>query len=397
MTQLTELQRSVLATIRDFVRREVEPAAGPYDEADEYPAGLVSRMRELGLFGATIPEEYGGGGMDIATYALVIEELAKGWMSLTGFLNTHLLLADMLVRFGTDEQKQRYLPVMATGELRGGLCITEPDAGTDVQAVSTRATRDGADYVLHGTKTLITNGRTGGIFGVVSKTDPGASPAYRGISILLAERGPGLNVVRDIPKLGFRGIDTCEITFDGLRVPARNLLGGIEGEGFGHVMAGLELGRINVAARAVGVARAAMEAATQYAQQRRTFGVPIAEHQAIQLKLADMSTQLQAAHLLVMHAAALKDQGARVDFEAGMAKLFASEACLTISTEAMRIHGGYGYTKDLPLERYFRDAPLMIIGEGTNEIQRVVIARNLLRRYPSGDFLYEAALAGGGS
>jgi alkylation response protein AidB-like acyl-CoA dehydrogenase len=392
MTQLTELQRSVLATIRDFVRREVEPVAGSYDEADEYPADLVSRMRELGLFGATIPEEYGGGGMDVATYALTIEELAKGWMSLTGFLNTHLLLADMLVRFGTDEQKQRYLPVMATGELRGGLCITEPDAGTDVQAISTRAVRDGEEYVLNGTKTLITNGRHGGLFGVVSKTDPGASPAYRGISILLAERSPGFNVVRDIPKLGFRGIDTCEITFDDLRVPAANLLGGVEGQGFGHVMAGLELGRINVAARAVGVGRAALEAATQYAQQRRSFGKPIAEHQAIQLKLADMATQLQAAHLLVMHAAALKDRGARVDFEAGMAKLFASEACLTVSTDAMRIHGGYGYTKDLPIERYFRDAPLMIIGEGTNEIQRVVIARNLVKRFPSGDFLHEAAL-----
>ncbi|HIC69865.1 MAG TPA: acyl-CoA dehydrogenase [Candidatus Latescibacteria bacterium] len=392
MTQLTELQRSVLATIRDFVRREVEPVAGSYDEADEYPADLVSRMRELGLFGATIPEEYGGGGMDVATYALTIEELAKGWMSLTGFLNTHLLLADMLVRFGTDEQKQRYLPVMATGELRGGLCITEPDAGTDVQAISTRAVRDGEEYVLNGTKTLITNGRHGGLFGVVSKTDPGASPAYRGISILLAERSPGFNVVRDIPKLGYRGIDTCEITFDDLRVPAANLLGGVEGQGFGHVMAGLELGRINVAARAVGVGRAALEAATQYAQQRHSFGKPIAEHQAIQLKLADMATQLQAAHLLVMHAAALKDRGARVDFEAGMAKLFASEACLTVSTDAMRIHGGYGYTKDLPIERYFRDAPLMIIGEGTNEIQRVVIARNLVKRFPSGDFLHEAAL-----
>lgn len=392
MTQLTEFQRSVLATIRDFVRREVVPTASRYDEADEFPADLVERMRDLGLFGAMIPEDYGGGGMDVATYALAVEELAKGWMSLAGFMNTHMLLADMLLRFGTDEQKQRYLPVMATGELRGGLCITEPDAGTDVQAISTRAVRDGEEYVLNGAKTLITNGRHGGLFAVVCKTAPEATPAYRGISILLAERSPGFNVVRDIPKLGYRGIDTCEITFDNLRVPAANLLGGVEGQGFGHVMAGLELGRINVAARAVGVGRAALEAATQYAQQRHSFGKPIAEHQAIQLKLADMATQLQAAHLLVMHAAALKDQDARVDFEAGMAKLFASEACLAVSTDAMRIHGGYGYTKDLPIERYFRDAPLMIIGEGTNEIQRVVIARNLVKRFPSGDFLHEAAL-----
>ena len=392
MFELTEEQRSIVATVRDFVRREVEPVVSTLDHEDTFPTELVDRMKALGLFGATIPEPYGGSGMSFATYALLIEELARGWMSLAGFINTHLLLAHMIVTSGTDDQRERLLPEMATGAKRGGLCITEPDAGSDVQAVRTQAVREGDDYVIDGTKTLITNGRHGDLFAVVVKTDPDVRPAHRGISVLLAERGPGFNVVRDIPKLGYRGIDTCELSFEALHVPVTNLLGGEEGRGFAQVMAGLEIGRINVGARAVGVGRAALEAATRYAQQRVTFGKPIAEHQAIQIKLADMATQLQAAHLLVMHAAERKDQGRRVDLEAGMAKLFASEACLTVATEAMRIHGGYGYTQDLPLERYFRDAPLMIIGEGTNEIQRTVIARQLLKRFPSGDFLYEAAL-----
>ena len=281
---------------------------------------------------------------------------------------------------------------MAQGERRAALCITEPDAGTDVAAVKTSAVRDGDDYVVNGRKMFITNGRYGSIYAIVCKTDLHADPAHHGISILLGEKGPGLDVVRDIPKLGYRGVETTEIAFEDYRTPATNLLGGTEGEGFRHVMGGLELGRINVAARAVGVARAALEAAMQYAQQRRTFGKPIAEHQAIQQKLADMATQVKAAHLLVMDAARKKDLGQRVDLEAGMAKLFASETCLNVATEAMRIHGGVGYTQDLPIERYFRDAPLMIIGEGTNEIQRQVIARNLLRNYPSGDFLFEAGL-----
>ncbi len=390
--ELSEDQRALVATVRDFVKREVVPAATELEHADEYPHALVEQMRELGFFGATIPEEYGGSGAGAETYALLIEELAKGWMSLTGVLNTHLLVAHMIETSGTPEQKERFLPVMAQGERRAALCITEPDAGTDVAAVKTSAVRDGDDYVVNGRKMFITNGRYGSIYAIVCKTDLHADPPHRGISILLGEKGPGLDVVRDIPKLGYRGVETTEVAFEDYRTPATNLLGGTEGEGFRHVMGGLELGRINVAARAVGVARAALEAAMQYAQQRRTFGKAIAEHQAIQQKLADMATQVKAAHLLVMDAAHKKDLGQRVDLEAGMAKLFASEACLNVATEAMRIHGGVGYTQDLPVERYFRDAPLMIIGEGTNEIQRQVIARNLLRNYPSGDFLFEAGL-----
>ncbi len=392
MTTLTDDQKTLLAVVRDFVKREVVPAASDLEHADEYPAALVERMRELGFFGATIPEEFGGSGAGATTYALLIEELAKGWMSLTGVLNTHLLVAHMIDAFGGDEQKRRFLPVMADGGQRAALCITEPDAGGDVAAIQTRAERDGDDYVVNGRKMLITNGRYAGVYAIICKTDPQAEPRHRGISILLGEKGPGLEVVRDIPKLGYRGVETTELSFDDYRVPAANLLGEVEGQGFRQVMAGLELGRINVAARAVGVARAALEAATLYAQRRVAFGKPIAEHQAIQQKLADMATQVKAAHLLVMDAARKKDEGLRVDLEAGMAKLFASETCLTVSTEAMRIHGGVGYTQDLPIERYFRDAPLMIIGEGTNEIQRMVIARGLLRDYPSGDFLYEAGL-----
>ena len=390
--QLSEDQRTLVATVRDFVKREVMPAATELELADEYPHALVAQMRELGFFGATIPEEYGGSGAGAETYALLIEELSKGWMSLTGVLNTHLLVAHMIETFGTRDQKERFLPVMAQGERRAALCITEPDAGTDVAAVKTNAVRDGDDYVVNGRKMFITNGRYGSIYAIVCKTDLHADPPHRGISILLGEKGPGLDVVRDIPKLGYRGVETTEIAFEEYRTPATNLLGGTEGEGFRHVMGGLELGRINVAARSVGVARAALEAAMQYAQQRHTFGKPIAEHQAIQQKLADMATQVKAAHLLVMDAARKKDLGQRVDLEAGMAKLFASETCLNVATEAMRIHGGVGYTQDLPIERYFRDAPLMIIGEGTNEIQRQVIARNLLRNYSSGDFLFEAGL-----
>ena len=392
MAQLTEDQKTLVATVRDFVKREVVPIANELEHADEYPTDLVDRMRELGFFGATIPEEYGGSGVGAGTYALLIEELAKGWMSLTGVLNTHLLVAHMIETFGVPEQKERFLPAMAAGEKRAALCITEPDAGTDVASVQTRAARDGDDYVVNGRKMLITNGRYASIYAIVCKTDMNAEPKHRGISILLGEKGPGLEVVRDIPKLGYRGVETTELAFEDYRVSRANLLGDVEGQGFRHVMGGLELGRINVAARAVGVARAALEAAIQYSQQRVTFGKPIAEHQAIQQKLADMATQVKAAHLLVMDAARKKDEGRRVDLEAGMAKLFASEACLTVSMEAMRIHGGVGYTQDLPVERYFRDAPLMIIGEGTNEIQRQVIARNLLRDYPSGDFLFEAGL-----
>ena len=377
----------VLRTVRDFVEREVLPVADTHDHDDTYPEALIDRMKELGLFGLTIPESYGGSGLSAALYANVIEELAKGWMSLTGALNTHLLLARMIDESGTDDQRDRLLPAMARGEKRGVLCITEPDAGTDVQAIQTRAVDHGDHYAVSGSKMFITNGRYGDLYAIVCKTDLDAEPAYRGISILIAEKGPGLTVVRDIPKLGYRGIETTELAFEGLRVLKRDLLGGQEGQGFRHVMRGLELGRVNVAARAVGVARAALADSVRYAQQRQTFGKPIAQHQAIQQMLADMATDVQAAHLLVVNAADKMDRGERADLEAAMAKLFASEACLRVATQAMRIHGGVGYTQDLPIERYFRDAPLMIIGEGTNEIQRQVIARRLIELYPDGDML----------
>ena len=382
-----EARSLVLATVRDFVTREVLPVADEHDHNDTYPERLIDRMKELGLFGLTIPETHGGSGLSATTYASVIEELAKGWMSLTGALNTHLLLARMIEESGTDEQREHLLPAMAEGALRGVLCITEPDAGTDVQAIQTHAEDHGDHYAISGSKMFITNGRYGDLYGIVCKTDLDTTPAYKGISILLAEKGPGLTVVRDIPKMGYRGIETTELSFDGLRVPKTNLLGGQEGQGFRQVMRGLELGRVNVAARAVGVARAALAASVRYAQQRETFGKPIAQHQAIQQLLADMATDVQAAHLLVVNAAEKMDRGERADLEAGMAKLYASEACLRVCTQAMRVHGGVGYTQDLPIERYFRDAPLMIIGEGTNEIQRQVIARRLVEEFPEGDLL----------
>ena len=392
MAQLTEAQRGIVNTMREFVRREVNPVASRMEHADEYPFELVERMKELGLFGAIIPQEYGGLELDISTYALVIEEICRGWMSLSGVLNSHLIMAYMVATSGTQEQKEHYLPLMATGEKRGGICITEPNAGSDVQAIETRAVRDGDDYVVNGSKTLITNGRHGNTFALVVKTDTAADPPRRGMSIFIAEKGPGFEVVRDIPKLGYKGIDTCELIFQDYRVSQGNLIGGQEGKGFYQIMSGLEVGRVNIAARCVGIARAALEAAVQYAQQRKSFGKPIGEHQAVQMMLANMATQVQAAHLMVRHAAEKKDQGERADLEAGMAKLFASEMCLQVATDAMRIHGGYGYTQDLTVERHFRDAPLMIIGEGTNEIQQQVIARNLLSNYPQGDFLYEAGL-----
>jgi alkylation response protein AidB-like acyl-CoA dehydrogenase len=362
------------------------------EHADEYPVELVERMKELGLFGAIIPEEYGGLELDIGTYALIIEEICRGWMSLSGVLNSHLIMAYMVATNGTQDQKEQYLPLMATGEKRGGICITEPNAGSDVQAIETRAVRDGDEYVVNGSKTLITNGRHGNTFALVTKTDPNTDPPRRGMSIFIAEKGPGFNVTRDVPKLGYKGVDTCELSFDDYRVSGGNLIGGEEGQGFYQIMSGLEVGRVNVAARCVGIARAALEDSIKYAQQRKTFGKPIGEHQAIQMMLAKMATQIQAAHLMVMHAADKKDRGERADLEAGMAKLFASEMCMQVALDAMRIHGGYGYTQDLNVERHFRDAPLMLIGEGTNEIQQIVIARNLLKNHPSGDFLYDAGL-----
>jgi len=390
--QRSEARRAIVNTIREFVRREVTPVASQMEHADEYPVELVERMKELGLFGAIIPEEYGGLELDIGTYALIIEEICRGWMSLSGVLNSHLIMAYMVATNGTQEQKERFLPLMATGEKRGGICITEPNAGSDVQAIETRAVRSGDEYVVNGSKTLITNGRNGNTFALVTKTDPTADPPRRGMSIFIAEKGPGFNVIRDVPKLGYKGLDTCELSFDDYRVSGGNLIGGEEGQGFYQIMSGLEVGRVNVAARCVGIARAALEDSIKYAQQRKTFGKPIGEHQAIQMMLAKMATNIQAAHLMVMNAADKKDRGERADLEAGMAKLFASEMCMQVALDAMRIHGGYGYTQDLNVERHFRDAPLMLIGEGTNEIQQIVIARNLLKNHPSGDFLYDAGL-----
>ncbi|GIW40476.1 MAG: isovaleryl-CoA dehydrogenase [Candidatus Binatia bacterium] len=381
MSTPADVREEIVAAVRRFVEKEVIPVASDLEHRNEYPHALVEQMKELGLFGATIPQEYGGLGLDYTTYAMVVEELCRGWMSLSGVLNTHLMLAFILNAHGTEEQKRRYLPAMARGEHRAALCLTEPHAGSDVQRIRTTATRRGDVYILRGSKMFITNARTATLYATAAKTDKDADPPYRGISLFVVEKGPGVVVSRDIEKLGYKGIETCEVVFEDHPVPAANLVGGVEGEGFRQVMSGLEVGRINIAARAVGVARAAFECAIRYAQQRETFGKPICEHQAIQLKLADMATKIEAARLLTHHAAGKKDRGERCDLEAGMAKLFASEACHEVSLEAMRVLGGYGYTAEFPVERYYRDAPLMIIGEGTNEIQRLVIARQLLQRY----------------
>ncbi len=374
-----ESRSQIVRLVRDFVRNEVEPIAAEYEAEDRYPEALVAQMRELGLFGITIPVEYGGLGLDYVTFATIFEELCRGWMSVSGIIGTHHIMAYIVSEFGTEDQKIRFLPRLASGELRGGLALTEPEAGSDVQAIRTSAVRDGDDYVINGSKMFITNAANGNAYAVAVKTDPDVDPPYRGISCLLLEKpNPGLSVGRKLDKLGYRGIDTAELAFQDCRVPVTNLVGGEEGRGFRQLMGGLETGRINVAARAVGVAAAAFDASVEYAKRRRAFGSPIAKHQAIQLKIADMATKIKAARLLTHDAAMRKDRGERVDLEAGMAKLFASEMCGEVAMEAMRIHGGYGYVKDYPVERYYRDAPLMIIGEGTNEIQKLVIARRLL-------------------
>ena len=378
----TEVRNQIIALVRDFVRREVEPIAQKYDNEDIYPQQLIEPMREMGLFGITIPEEYGGLGLDHTTFATIFEELSRGWMSVSGIIGTHHVLAHIVTNFGTDYQKEEYLPRLASGALRGGLALTEPDAGSDVQAGKTSARKDGEEYVINGTKMFITNAEYGNVFAVMTKTDPDAQPRHRGMSCFVVEKpNPGIRVGQHLDKLGYRGLDSSELIFDNCRVGSETLVGGVEGQGFKQVMAGLETGRINVAARAVGVATAAFDAAIKYAQQREAFGKPIAQHQAIQIKLAEMATKIQAARLLTYDAAAKKDAGQeRVDLEVGMAKLFASEVCGEVAMEAMRIHGGYGYIKDFNVERYYRDAPLMIIGEGTNEIQQLLIARRLLER-----------------
>ncbi len=377
-----EARTQIVNAVREFVRRELEPIVSEYEREDIVPLDVIEKMKEMGLFGITLSEEYGGMELDYTTFAMIFEELSKCWMSISGVIGTHHIMAYVVASFGTDEQKRRFLPAMARGEKRGGLALTEPNAGSDVQAIELSAVRDGEEYVVNGTKMFITNGRHGNTFALLTKTDRNAVPPHRGMSCFIVEKGgPGFEVGRDLDKLGYRGLDTCELIFEDFRVPADNLVGGTEGRGFQQVMSGLETGRINVAARAVGVSAAAFEAAIKYSQQRRTFGVPIAQHQAIQLKLADMATKIQAARLLTYEAAAKKDRGERVDLEAGMAKLFASEICAEVTLDAMRIHGGYGYIKEYPLERYYREAPLMIIGEGSNEIQRLLIARLLLKQY----------------
>ena len=381
MSTPAEVRKEIVDAVRRFVEREVIPVASTLEHRNEYPHKLVEGMSELGLFGATVPTEYGGLGLDFTTYAMMIEELCVGWMSLSGVLNTHLLLAYMIRMHGTEAQKQRYLPKLARGEFRGALCLTEAHAGSDVQRIRTVAKRRGDAYLVNGTKMFVTNGREGSLYALVCKTDPEADPPHKGMSLFIAEKGPGITVSRDIDKIGYKGIDTVEVVFEDYRVPADNLLGGVEGHGMQHVLSGLEVGRINIASRAVGVARAAFEQAIRYAQQRETFGKPICEHQAIQLKLADMATKIEAARLLVRQAANKKDSGERCDLEAGMAKLFASETCAEVALDAMRVLGGYGYTTEFPVERFYRDAPLMIIGEGTNEIQRTVIARQLIKKY----------------
>ena len=376
-----EARSQIVNLVRDFVRRDVEPVAARLDKEDIVPLDLIDKMKELGLFGITVPEEYGGMGLDYTTFAMIFEELSKGLMSISGAIGTHHIMTYVLTHHGTEEQKQRFLPVLASGKKRGGLALTEPAVGSDVANLELTADKDGEEYVLNGTKMFITNGRHGDTFCLLARTDPSAEPKHRGISAFIVEKGgDGFRVGRDLDKMGYRGLDTCELIFEDYRIPTENLVGGEEGRGFGQVMSGLETGRINIAARAVGVAQAAFEASIRYAQQRHTFGVPISQHQAIQLKLADMATKIQAARLMTYDAAAKKDSGDRVDLESGMAKLFASEVCQEVTLEAMRIHGGYGYVKDFPVERYYRDAPLMIIGEGTNEILRLVIARQLLRR-----------------
>ncbi|MHB1925138.1 MAG: acyl-CoA dehydrogenase family protein [Acidimicrobiales bacterium] len=375
------LADEMVEAVAAFVRRSVLPVASDLEHADTYPGELISAMADMGLFGCTIPEEYGGLGMDVTTYARVVEELSAGWMSLTGAINTHTMAATLLRLHGTSEQKSRLLPRMATGELRGALSLSEPDAGSDTRNISCRAEPDGSEYILNGTKMWVTNGERASVIALAAR-------APEGITCFMVEKEPGpssggLSVSRSIGKLGYKGIETVEMSYVDHRVPAESVLGGAEnlGRGLPQILSALELGRVNIAARACGVARAAFEAAIAYAQERQTFGSPIAAHQAIQFKLADMATKLEASRLLTRSAAAKLDAGERADVEAGMAKLFASESALEIATESMRIHGGYGYTTELPIERYYRDAPLMIIGEGTNEIQRMVIARGLLARY----------------
>jgi len=378
---LSEEQQMFQKVLRDFVRDHIKPVVREWEHEGRYPAEIVETMKKMGLFGITIPEQYGGMAADTVTMAIVFEEISKGWMGVAGILGSHSLACRMIVNHGTEEQKQRWLPELATGERRTALGLTEPGAGSDLQGISTRAWRDGDSYVIRGSKTWITNARYANPLPVLVKTDSGAEPAHKGMSVIMIDAGtPGFEVSRDIGKLGYKGPESCEVILDDVRVPVENLLGGVEGRGLQQVLSGLEVGRVNIAARSVGIAQAAFDAAFQYSQDRRAFGQPISDFQAIQLKLADMATEIAAARLLTYWAAASVDQGRRSDVEAGMAKYFASEVAIRTSLEAMRVHGGYGYSTEYDVERYYRDAPLMAIGEGTNDIQRMVIAKGLLAR-----------------
>ena len=380
--ELDDEETAIVGVVRDFVDREVRPVVRELEHADTYPERLIEQMKELGIFGLAIPAPWGEVSVSAPCYAAVTEELARGWMSLAGSMGGHTVVAKLLVAYGSREQQDRYLPRMATGELRATMALTEPSGGSDLQAMRTTARREGEEYVVNGSKTWITNARRSQLVALMCRTDPDATPAHRGISVLLVEKGPGFEVSRDLPKLGYKGVESCELSFVDFRTPTSSLLGQDEGQGFAQMMRGLEIGRIQVACRALGVGRAALEDSLRYAQQRESFGKPIWEHQSVGNLLADMATSLTAARQLVMYAARRYESGQRADLEAGMAKLFASETAMKIALDAVRIHGGYGYSTEFDVERYFRDAPLMIVGEGTNEIQRNVIARQLVKRHP---------------
>ncbi|WP_216894205.1 acyl-CoA dehydrogenase family protein [Nocardia alni] len=380
MSELNQEERAIVATVAEWVDREVRPVVRELEHSNTYPEALIEQMKQLGIYGLAVPEPWGEVKVSMPCYVAVTTELARGWMSLAGAMGGHTVVAKLLSEFGTQEQKDHYLPRMATGELRATMALTEPGGGSDLQALTTTARRDGDEFVVSGAKTWISNARRSGLIALLCKTDPAATPRHRGISILLVEHGPGLTVSRDLPKLGYKGVESCELSFDGYRTPVSSVLGGVEGHGFAQMMKGLETGRIQVASRALGVAQAAFDDALAYAQQRESFGKPIWKHQAIGHYLANMATKLSAARQLTLHAAERFDAGARVDMEAGMAKLYASEVAAEITLDAIRIHGGYGYSTEYDVERYFRDAPLMIVGEGTNEIQRNVIAGQLVAR-----------------
>jgi alkylation response protein AidB-like acyl-CoA dehydrogenase len=370
----------ILDSIHKWLERDVEPYAMDLEHSDTYPTDMVEQMKEMGLFGATISSDWGGLGLSASTYAKVVTMVSEVWMSLTGIFNSHLMMAIAVEKFGTEDQKQRFLPRFATGELRGGTGLTEPDAGTDLQGIRTKAVKDGTEYVINGTKTWITNSIEGTCFALLVKTDSNAEPARKGMSMFIVQKGPGFKISKRLEKLGYKGIDSGEMVFEDFRVSADDLVGGEEGQGFYQAVGGLELGRINVAARSVGIAKRALDEAVRYSQERKTFGKPICQHQAIQLKLAEMATRYEASRLLVEQAAQAYDEGRRCDLEAGMAKYHASEAAVENSLEAMRIHGGYGYSKEFVVERLYRDAPLMVIGEGTNEMQKIIIAKQLIDR-----------------